>query len=151
RKPVDFDPPQTAPVWLIDLGGSTDAASDPWGWLELRRPEIAEGESKVVVKANRSPSPNDLITTALLASRVNAFNKLLHGIAPEEWHNEVERRAQQDEIWRSELAPHAEPTFADASAMLRRLRQSLSLIQGGKKQRLRRSLLVLAVLFVVAV
>lgn len=148
KKPVDLDSPQTGPLWLIDLDGADSTLDHPLRSVQLWQPGRHQINATEKIKWRRA---EELIDRLRLANRINAFNALANEIENGQWQREVEARARRDEQWKSEVDDYKRLDRGDASSALRRIRLALSVIQGGKKQKLSWVIKALTLLFVLAV
>lgn len=149
RKPVVLDSPQNGPAWLVDLDAMGEAQGHPLSAVECWYREDRALETQIIKVPGKRDY--DLVHPLYLAKRINSFNDLAKGIDDDTWRKDVTARARRDEQWQVEAQAYERHTRLNASSSLSHIHLALSVIQGSKKQALRFTVKLLAVLFVLAV
>jgi hypothetical protein len=151
RSPVlgrlPLDGPQPGPAWVINLAALDPAKRSQLGAIEQWEPVVPEqplrsheghgAHNPIEIRKTPLTSMRYDIGRLWLATAIEVFNAKVPRFAEARWQEDVEDRAGTD--------------TSDASFALRRLRLALSLVQQEEKRKLKRTALLLAALFVVAV
>jgi hypothetical protein len=151
HKPVELDSPQVGPAWLIDLEADGKRPDQPLDRVWLWRPLLDQSGATVKIERLKAPGRKLLIGSLRLALRMHAFNELVGTIDERQYRKEFEAGAHRVDVSRNEIEDKARSSSEDASTMLRQMRQALSVIQGGKKRALTRTVAIIASLFIATV